>query len=225
MKKEDVIEKLSHNAIIKKMIDRIIIHFQHSEICDINRDLTLSTQKTVLFVYKSIVGVDVLNSYHALYYHLNQMIRVMIEKGWSVDLCDCLDRNAVNRLCKKDYSIILGQGPAYLDFCKKYPNAIKVLFCTENNPVVVEKKYKERITYFSKRHPSLKKHALKRRIMFFTEEHLNVSDEIILMSSEYNEQSFRNYFEHPLRINVNAITNKEFNLDKLNNNIWTNQKD
>lgn len=214
-----VIEKISHIGIIRRMIDRIVLHFQHSEICDINRDLTLSTQKTVLFIYKSIVGVDILNSYHALYYHLNQMIKVMIEKGWAVDLCDCLDRDAVNRLCNKNYSIILGQGPAYLDFCNKYPNARKVLFCTENNPVVVEQKFNERVLYFSERHPSLKKYTLKRRILFFTEDHLNISDDIILMNSKFNEQSFKKYFAHPLRINVNAITNKEFNPEKLNNNI------
>ncbi len=221
MKKKAIIERLSRNAYIRRLIDRLIIHFQHSEICDINRDLTLPSQMSVLFVYKSIVGVDVLNSYHALYYHLNQMIRVMIEKGWSIDLCDCYDKEAVNRLCNKDYKIIVGQGPTYLDFCNKYPNAKKVLFCTENNPVVVEQKFKERVSYFSERHPSLKKYTLKRRVMFFTEDHLNVSDEIILMNSEYNEQSFKKYFARPFRINVNAITNKEFNLTKLNNN--TNQ--
>lgn len=219
MKKEEIIERISHIGIVRNYIDKIITHFEHSEICNINRDFTLPSQKTILFAYKSIVGVDVINSHHALYYHQNQMIKVMIEKGWSVDLCDCLDRDAAKRLCNKDYKLILGQGPSYLDFCRIYPNAKKVLFCTENNPVVVKQKFEERVKYFKSRHPSLQKYTQKRRITFFTEEHLKFSDEIILMSSEYNEHSFHKYFDHPLRINVNAILNNEFNPNLLNDNI------
>ena len=219
-----IIDKYAHIWVVWNIINSIIKRYQKKDILNINLDLTSKTQKRILICYVSTYGVDIANTYHALYSHLNQIIKCLIDQDFIIDLCDCLDLTSPQRFISKEYDVILGQGPAYIDICKNHPRARKILFCTENNPVVVEKKYKERAEYFAKRHPDLVKFIKKRRIIFFTEEHLKISDELILMNSKYNEASFKDYFDNPYRINVNAVVNPAFDISKLNDDIGSIKK-
>lgn len=219
MKIKKIIDKIVHSSLLWPFFGLVIKRYQQKDILNINLDLTSTDQKRVLICYVSIYGIDISNTYHALYFHLNQMIRCFIQQNYVIDICDCLDKTAPYRFKDKQYDLIIGQGPAYIEICKNHSNSKKVLFCTENNPIVVEQKYHERAKYFLERHPELKKYINKRRIMFFTKEHLILSDELILMNSVYNEQSFKQYFRNVYKINVNAIVNPIFNINKLNANI------
>lgn len=219
MNLKKTIDKIAHIPLIWWLVNSIITRYQNKDILNINLDLTLTSQKRILICYVSTYGIDISNTYHALFSHLNQMIRCFIEQNYVIDICNCLDSSAPRRFRSKQYDIIIGQGPAYIDICKDHPNSKKILFCTENNPIVVEEKYKERADYFVRRHPGLKSFVKKRRLMFFTKEHLEISEDLILMNSKYNERSFQPYFRNIYRINVNAVLNPLFNVSKLNDDI------
>lgn len=205
-------ECIRQNKNIQKTCSTIL----GNTILYLNHDL-LGSQKRILLCYVSPLHIDYGKGdiYHPLFLHINQMIKVLIDMNFSIDICDCNDKHAIVQLSGKQYDYILGFGKVYTELVKRGQCRQSILFITENNPEVVERKYKERVEYFRQRHPHLSITSAIVRKGYFDKEQFEISDDAIVISSEYNIHSMRSYFRSVYQINVNGLFNKTFQYDAL----------
>lgn len=204
-------KKKGREVFTQRFAQRYIDHV----IYNINLDLTNPCQKKALMVYDPLIAKDVLATNHAKYYHENQMMHYFVSKGYALDICCYRDEDILKKISSRKYDVVIGQGLAFRKVCRQLANDTKkILFCSENNPLVVLEKYKERLEYFKERHPNVSTSDAEARIGIFTKDDFELSDNIILMSSQYNALSFREFFDTVYTINVNAISNMYFSLDK-----------
>lgn len=180
------------------------------DMLNINLDLSNPKQHRALVCYLFLGSIDLDRVKHANYLHFNQMIRYFISRGFCIDTCFCMDNSAYNRLKNRQYDVIVGFGPAYEVFCRSMDIPKRVLFVTENNPVVVAEKYKERIAYFKMRHPNITTKEDHVRNEYYRNAQFDLSNSIILMNSSYNAKSFYDYGSKVYTINANAIFNDCF---------------
>lgn len=215
--------------LLKAMILKSLIKSQKlAEKCDsvfslkcqlnINMDLCNPNQKRVLFSYLDIRKYEPKNTVHANFQQAVQMLKCLIDMGYCVDICYLNDEITIKYVLNrnKEYDIILGHGDLYKQACKLECNkkALKILFVTENFPLVVEKKYAERAEYLKQRHPKLDFSCSPVRSGYFDEEIFTVSDYAVIMSSLYNIEPMKAYVKKTYQINSNIIFNKDFHFDK-----------
>lgn len=204
-------ECIRQNKNIQKTCSTIL----GNTILYLNHDL-LGSQKRILLCYVSPLHID----YGKVIYIIpcftyQPMIKVLIDMNFSIDICDCNDKHAIVQLSGKQYDYILGFGKVYTELVKRGQCRQSILFITENNPEVVERKYKERVEYFRQRHPHLSITSAIVRKGYFDKEQFEISDDAIVINSEYNIHSMRSYFRSVYPINVNGLFNKTFQYDAL----------
>lgn len=188
---------------------------------NVNLDLCNPKQKRILFCYLDLRRYIPCDTIHANYQQAVQMLKCFIEMGFCVDVCFLNDYKTsqyildYNKKCNS-YDIIIGHGSLYKKACKLEcnKNTLKILFVTENFPLVVEKKYEERAKYLKQRHPKLDISCSPARRGYFDEEIFTISDYAIVMSSLYNIEPMKNYVHKIYQINSNIIFNKQFTFDK-----------
>ena len=186
---------------------------------NINMNLCNPDQKQILFSYLDIRKYEPKNTVHANFQQAVQMLKCLIDMGYCIDVCYLNDEITTKYILNrnKNYDIIIGQGELYKKACKLEcnKNALKLLFVTENFPLVVEKKYKERAEYLKQRHPKLDFSCSPVRSGYFDEEIFIVSDYAIIMNSFYNIEPMRAYVKKTYQINSNIIFNRDFHFTKL----------
>lgn len=180
-----------------------------SEQLNINLDLCNSNQKKVLICYFPIANFDFDNVSHSISFHANQMIHYFIQRGFCVDVVKShKDDISYKKINQKHYDVVIGFGPLYIQYCIEHDVPLRVAFFTENNPVVVNEKYNERIEYFQKRHPNIDFKCSSRRMDFYTEEIFHLSDAAIIMQAGKNVKSFKEIYHDKLWcINSNSLVN------------------
>ena len=183
--------------------------FRAKELTNINLNLCDKQQLRVLICYTNMLDINYENPCHANILHATQMIHYFIKRGYCVDFCHYADRAAFKFLGHHKYDVIIGQGYSYKEFCTKLNIPIRVNFVTENHPLVVETKYKERLDYFRERHPKIKTNADIKRNGVIDVEQFMISTHGILMSSDFNALNFKE-FNRLRQINSNAIYNEEW---------------
>lgn len=207
--------KISHMAniklvcnVLKKNINRFF-SLKKDYILNINKDCTKKQNRILVSYLLDSFYIDNLDKvYHPAYLHYIQMINVLIKQDFTIDICYCQSEYALDKLQNIEYDYLLGFGLVYEKLSELNPNAIKLLFITENNPEVAILKYRERIDYFKKRHQCKIKDIS--RDNFYTKKMYDLSDIGIVMNSEYNSQSMYKYFKQLYRINVNALINQSY---------------
>lgn len=199
----------------EKLIHLLGAKYPERYFSNINIDMLSKQQKRVFMCYLYIQDVDLRHVYHANQAHFYQMIKCLIDMGYCIDLCYCMDTKSVSKFNRIKYDMILGFGPVYKQICKMCPDAIKILFVTENNPETVYVRYAERMTYFKERHPDvLVDKTVSRYNLFYDQEMFKISDSIISMSSKYNSSSLLNFSHDVYRINCNYIYSENFIFSK-----------
>ena len=208
-----ILDKIA--LLCPNLINKLAVRFCPYDLTNLNLDLTNLNQKKVLICYLRTFNVNMFKLNHAAYAQLNQILLYFIKKGYCIDLCDCLDMKAFNRLKENKYDIMLGFGSVFKAFSLTGNVKFKILYMTENNPDIVKEKYNERIQYFNKRHPliSVKKSVLRNQ--YFDREQLNIADCAIMMSSDYNASSVRRIISNVWTINSNVLLNKTLNINEL----------
>lgn len=177
---------------------------------NIGLDITNPNQKRALICYLDIKGVNMEHVRHANLLQLNQMIHCFLIRGFCVDVCHYNETKAIEYLSDKKYNVLIGLGKVYKLMAKRSDIPIKISFVTENNPEVVKVKYQERYNDFISRHSkSFTKGNLTRDDIFDVEQFV-LSNNLILMSSLYNAESFKKYFDRIWTINANAIINNTY---------------
>lgn len=179
----------------------------------INHDLTEHQQRILVsFVSPLHTNFNRDALYHPLYAQVNQILKCLIELNFSIDICDYNDLFAYKELAGEEYDYVIGFGKVYKEVLLSKKAKKSILFVTENLPEVVEKKYKERISYFKERHPNLPIVNVPRNDCFDMEQFI-LSDMAIVMSSDYNIQSMRKYIQEIYPINVNCLYNSAYTFD------------
>lgn len=176
---------------------------------DINIDFCNDKQPKVLICYANIFRINFSYPQHANIMHYVQMIQYFIKNGYCIDLCYYAEKEAFNVLKNKKYNVIIGQGEAYKYFCKETYIPVRINFITENHPLTVIEKYRERLDYFKERHPHINPNMSISRTGVIDVEQFKISTHGILMNSNYNALNFRE-FKFLRKISSNAIFDKKW---------------
>lgn len=206
-----------------KDIFRYIVKFLYEKqfglysLLNLNRDLLNKEQKKILLCYTVRpfqMKVDH-KIYHANILHSLQMIKVLINHGYAIDVLKTNDLLCINKL-RDEYDIILGFGPVFEKIISVFNNGKKILFLTENDPRNVTIKYKEREDYFRLRHgSSLLRYSIKRD-EFYTEKQITNANIVIAMTSDYNLNFIKESGLPLYKINCNGIKNDNYLYDSSN---------
>lgn len=213
---KELLKRISRS--LHKRFPRVMERWAYSvfpkAVVNINRDLTNHSQKRVLISYLSYISDNVDNVSHANRLHYYQMIYYFVNKGYCVDLCPCNDDASIQKISCFDYDLVIGFGHVFKTMVKSQQISTRILFLTENNPVVVQEKYEERLNDFKHRHPHVKVQCDIKRDDCFDEEQLLLANYVIQMNSVYNSQSLRPYFDRVYLINSNALLNPDYVFDE-----------
>ncbi len=215
--------KMLYKRAIKKLYEKA---FGDTVVLNINRDFLNPNQKTVLLCYT----VEMFNItfektvYHANMYHSIQMIKVLIEHGYAIDICKAKSIFDSRKL-KRNYAYIIGFGPLYKQIIDEGIKGKRILLLTENDPFFVKEKYNQRIQYFIERHGKSRLRHNLRRDTFYTLEQIELSDICIAMSSDYNLARISSMMK-TYKVHVNALVNYKFiyetkDIPEIRNNfVW-----
>lgn len=198
----------------KRLLMRLGYKLIPSDILNINLDLTNNSQKRVLISYLSLKGIDLTKVNHAAFLHYNQILHYFISRGFCIDTCFCLDEKAVDRLHYRKYDVIFGFGTAFKCFCSQMDIPNRILFIMENNPEVVISKYQERVDYFKQRHPKISLRKDHVRDEYFDKDIFYYANKCLHMTSNYNAQSLKPYFNEVMTIKANAIFNNDYEFNE-----------
>lgn len=121
---------------------------------NINLDLT-KNQKRILVCYLDFAHIEFVIDHgtkHTNYLEFIQMIKILIEMDFRIDICRFDDIESIRSSVCLQYDYILGMGAAFREAAILHNAAIKILYMTENPYEISYCKEKERIDYFFERH-------------------------------------------------------------------------
>lgn len=203
---------------IKEMIKNYMRKYWPSYILNINEDVLNPSQKRVLLCYISLsLKMDLRETvYHPNIIRSSQMVTSLIKLGYVVDVCDCSDMVYFEFLKTRDYYAIIGFGPLYEALCEEMPNTRKVFYLTENDPLVFQKKYDERINYLRERHPEVRRIPANKRVQYYTNRQIELSTDAIIMTNECNSSRVRQLIPGYKTIMVNGLLNPNYSFSNGN---------
>lgn len=141
-----------------------------------------------------------------------QMIRVLIEMDFCIDVCGCNNPDAALEMPSDYYDYILGFGDMFRLAKKRNPKAYTIIYMTENPYAISYKNEQERITYFFER--TKRKIGFARTGKFYAEGDEELADAIICLGET-------NYFTGNI---VYRVYPSAFKNEKYDNNIQCERK-
>ena len=174
-------------------------------------------QKRLAFVYiNSLYDKPYSNQvYHVNRIHIYQLLLPFINMGYIIDIYPA-EHLKEGDICDIKYDVIFGFGPTYMKLITKNPNALKILFITENAPWIVRKKYAERLCWYKERTGKFPKHAYS-RTNFYVDEMFSLSDYGISINGTNNISSMQSKLRPIYQMNVNALYGKHKDINKDHN--------
>jgi hypothetical protein len=179
---------------------------------NINYDYT-GKQSTILICYttKSFeLNFNENKIFHSNILHINQIIKILIDMNFSIDVCNCNDMISIEKIKNKKYDYILGFGKAYELLVNNKQYGKSILFITENDPEIANNNYQERINYFKSRHPKKKISNAIIRNNYYNMNQLVISDIGIAINSDYNCNYMKKRFNTFYSLNINGLSNSDF---------------
>lgn len=176
---------------------------------DINKDCTKNQKKILISYldYQRTVQELRQNFGHTNRQEMVQMIKVCIENDWCIDVCGCNDRYAKEQIPEDYYDYILGFGENFKYAKEKNPEALAILYMTENPYHISYEREMERIHYFKER--TGRQFHLERTGVYYQKDDEKMADAVICLGDE-------NYFQldkKVIRIWPSALKNPTFTLD------------
>ena len=174
---------------------------------DINRNYG-SEQRRILICYldygRTMYALRH-NPSHTNYQELCQIIRVLIEMDFRIDVCGCSNSQAVNELPKDYYDYIFGLGEVFWKAAQYNPKAFLLLYMTENPYYVSRQRENERLQYFFER--TGKRLEFSRTGNYYKDADEEKADAIICLG----EEKYYNKLQKPvMRVFPSAFKNPEF---------------
>lgn len=135
-----------------------------------------------------------------------KIVRVFSELEFSIDLTNCNDIKSIEIIKDTKYDMIFGFGEVFYRMSELQPEAITVLYMTEQHPEISYIEEKKRIEYFYERH---KRHVpIMRSGMFYRIEHLRKKYNSIITLSE--TEPLKSMYDNPYTIFPTGIINSQF---------------
>lgn len=210
-------------GFLKKNKRKIFPRETLKAIYNIGYNPILSSQKRVLFSY-DISALVVHNSKWISLGNTHSqeficIINCLVKKGFIIDAIDfanppkCVDSN---------YNVVIGLGETWRLASKQNPQAIKILYLTENTPDFSYKREKERIEYLKERHGI--SFPIQRSGKFFQKEDFEKINGIMCMCGEYIRQDLPKipiWFFSPTGLyNSNFSISSDLQLRSVKHYIW-----
>jgi len=183
---------------------------------NLNLNAVDKCQKRALLSYLDVGNIKLDNIGHANFYQAVQMTHALIKSDFCIDVCYCNDPLAFEFIKNEKYDVIIGLGDVYKKACEhcSKEDTVKILFVTENFPLVVEKKFAERIEYFKSRHPKISFKSSSVRSGYYDEEIFKMSNYAIAMTSSFNIEPMKAYVRKTYQINANVLKNTAYKFVK-----------
>lgn len=166
----------------------------------------LSTQKKILVSYLDYDRTAYSLRHARVHTNLQemfQMIRILIDMDFCIDVCGCNNQDAALEMPSDYYDYILGFGDMFRLAKRKNPKAYTIIYMTENPYTVSCMHEQERIDYFYER--TGKKIPFARTGKFYAENDEQLADAVICLGEK---QYFANRTVH--RVYPTAFKNEQY---------------
>ena len=144
-----------------------------------------------------------------------KIVRAFSVMGYSIDLTNCNDLKSIEIIKDTKYDLIFGFGEVFFRMSELHPEAITVLYMTEQHPEISLTEEKKRIEYFYERH---RKHVqIARSGKFYKIEHLRKKYNSIITLSE--TEPLKSMYDEPYTIFPTGIINSQFVFEDTDHSI------
>jgi hypothetical protein len=194
-----IIKKMNRNNFKNFVKNKLNKFFGKIDLIEnINLDLSRN-QKRVLISYLNSSFKEDLVSYPVFstnIFEVNQIIKVFIDLDFVIDVVDCLDYNAFEKVKNKNYDVLFGLGYVFNSMVELSSFSKKILYMTEHHPSFSKEKEMERINYFFERHK--KNISVLRSGIYYQENNFDCVDDVIVLGETDLFQK-KNYKVHSLK--------------------------
>jgi hypothetical protein len=188
---------------------------------NINLDINDLNQKRLAFVYLdfSLKKHEFSSITHTSVNESTILLKLFIEQGFCIDVFDVFqDSKLVYEKVKNiNYDYIFGFGDIYEMLSINNPNAVNIMYCTENEPIYSLTEERKRLAYYELRNG--KKLPVKRSGVFYKERHFDYPDHIITFA---DKEPFLKYNKRIYETNPTGLINSTFNINDISKNIHNN---
>jgi hypothetical protein len=175
---------------------------------NLNWDISTPNQPRILISYlcrlfelDTTLPID--RTHH---FEINEMIRVFSRLGFCIDVIDCMELAQISKIKNTKYDVIFGFGSVFYQMTQLCPDAVSILYMTENHPSFSEREENKRKNYYYERHR--KKVKFTRSGTYYTEQHLEkIYDHIIVLG---DAAPFSSLYETIYSIFPTGLINKKF---------------
>lgn len=175
---------------------------------NINYDSTNNQQRILICYLANGYFINMENSLgRTVLYEIFKIIKVFSELGYCIDIIDCNDIKPIKLLSEKKYNLIFGFGESFYQITNLQPEAISILYMTENHPDFSYREEKKRLEYFNTRHR--KHNEVQRSGMFYKLYHLDKKYSQIITLGEI--EPLKHQYRKPYSIFPTGIINPQFN--------------
>ena len=145
-------------------------------------------------------------------YEIFKITKIFSEMDYCIDLVDGNDSKLIPLVAEKKYDLIFGFGEIFYQISKLQPDAISILYMTENHPDFSFKEEKKRLDYFFERHK--KRVKIQRSGQFYNLCHLEKKYSEVITLGEIN--SLNQQYENIYSLFPTGIINPDFIYNKKN---------
>lgn len=150
--------------------------------------------------------IDLNQTGRTIAFEIFKVVKVLAEFGFCIDIISANDIQAINLLRAKPYDLIFGFGESFYRITKLQPEAVSVLYMTENHPVFSEAEERKRIEYYYQRHGV--KVPMERSGLFYKKDHLSTKYDFVIALGE--AELFQSQYEKPFSIFPTGLLNSEY---------------
>jgi hypothetical protein len=155
-------------------------------------------------------------------FEIMQIVNVFSSIGYAIDIIRFNDINALEVVKNKKYDSIFGFGEAFYQFTNLQPEAVSILYMTENPPEFSCSEEQKRLDYFYERYG--RRYKFKRSGYFYKIHHLQKTYSYVITMGETKllDNQYRNpYFIFPTGLrNLNYIFINKNHLQTRKHFLW-----
>lgn len=199
--------------ITNKIWDNIKNYFYNQRVVDSPLVMNLNNivtdeQPKVLICYLTneyFINLDN-NVRRTISFEILKIVKVFSEFGFCIDIIGFNDIKSLASIKDRQYSMIFGFGETFYQMVKLQPEAISILYMTENHPCFSFQEEKKRIDYFYARH---RRHArFGRSGNFYKLKHLDTKYSYVITLSE--TEPLKCQYDRPYFIFPTGIINPKY---------------
>jgi hypothetical protein len=172
---------------------------------NINLNCSPEQKKAIICYLTSgfFINLENLKKTRTQLFEIMQIVNVFSSLGYAIDIIRFNDINALEVVKNKKYDLIFGFGEAFYQLTNLQPDAISILYMTENHPEFSCLEERKRLNYFYERHG--KKYKFRRSGYFYKIYHLKKTYSHVITLGEI--ELFENQYLNPYLIFPSGLRN------------------